>query len=112
MTDLSKFPNTPVQIKLDPRHAYVGKFIQAEIVEKNDDLIYHLGNPHEDFRQVLTEVVHDFFADAETFGIDYIPEVDNFSLYALNAKANPLADPIVRAKKFLDLLDNTLGALQ
>lgn len=112
MTDLESLINTPIKIETDPRHSYVGSNLSAEIVERGNDLIYHMGNPHEDFRQVLIEVVHDFFADAETFGIDYIPEVDNFSLYALNAKLNPMADPIVRAKKFLDLLDNTLGALK
>ena len=112
MTDLSLIGNSPIHIQVDPRHDYKGENLSAEIVERDDDLIYHMGNPHEDFRQVLTEVVHDFFADAETFGIDYIPEVDNFSLYALNAKLNPMADPIVRAKKFLDLLDKTLGALK
>ena len=112
MTDLSSLSNSPIEIKVDPRHPFRGEHLEAEIVERDNDLIYHLGNPHEDFRHILTEVVHDFFADAETFGIDYLPEVDNFSLYALNAKLNPMADPIVRAKKFLDLLDNTLGALK
>ena len=112
MTDITQLNSSPIEIKLDPRHEYKGVHLQAEIVERDNDIIYHLGNPHEDFRQLLVEVVNDFFADAEDFGIDYIPEVNNFSLYALNAKLNPMADPVIRAKKFLDLLDNTLGALK
>jgi len=110
MTNLENLGG-PISIELDPRHNYVGKHINVEIVERDNDLIYHMGNPHEDFRQILTEVVNDFFSDTDTFGIDYIPEMDNFSLYALNAANDPMGNPVHKAKKFLALLDQTIGVI-
>ena len=91
--------------------SFSGKVLTAGLLEKGNDIVFHLGNPHSDFQQIIVEVVNDFFEDAETFGIEYLEEVDCYSLYALGMANNPLVDSWKRAKAFLTLLDNTLGAL-
>lgn len=93
--------------------SFVGHHLSAGMVEKEGrDIIFHLGNPHQDFQQIIVEVVNDFFEEAETFGIEYLQEVDSYSLHALGMSGNPLVDSWKRAQAFLTLLDNTLGAIK
>jgi len=105
---VEKFNDTDLAIP--PRMKFGAETFDADIVTRGEgDLIYHFhGIKHDDFKQLLADVVESHFGDTDDFKVDYVPELKAYGLLAKGVRKNPMFNLKFYTEDFLWLLDGVL----
>ena len=103
-------PGHEVGIVPFPRAEYKGQNFHADIVARDEDLIYQFFNVKAaDFRTILAEVIEAHFGSTDKFSASYIPEVKSLGVRAQGVAGSPFFNYDHYTTEFLDLVDTVLG---
>jgi len=101
-----------VGVSFPTRGEYKGKNFRAEIVLKDEDIIYQLFDFRvKDMRNLMAEVIESHFGSTESFRAAEIPELDSLGIIAKKVRSYPLFNFKHYTEDFLSLTDKVLGEL-
>ena len=93
-----------------PRAEYRGENFKAEIVSKGDDLIYQFfGVKHDDFRNLLSEIIESHFGSTDKFSAAYVPELKSLGVRAKGVAGSSFFNYDHYTSGFLGLVDRVLS---
>mgnify|MGYP001208656263 CR=1 FL=1 len=109
---VENFNNT--QFSIEPRRSFEGNNFEAmAVLKKDNNIIFQFFNAkRKDFRDILAEVIEDYFGSTDNFAVAYEKELQSYSLLGKELQSFPMFSTDTHIDKFFSLLDNTIEELK